>query len=63
MKTFTEQQLADWEDYEDVRQDGSWNMFDPRAREATGLSRDRYLFVLRNYSELKAAVEGKVKQP
>jgi len=57
MMEYTKQQLADWDRYEHVRQDGSWNMFDPNARYATGLSKDRYLFVMKNYSELKEQSE------
>lgn len=51
--TFTDEQLSDWRDYEDIRQSGAYNMFDPRARAATGIPRDRYLFVMTNYSALK----------
>lgn len=52
---FTSQQLADWRAYEKVRKGGRFNMFDPRARAATGLSSERYSFVLKNFSELKEA--------
>lgn len=59
---FTAQQLADWKRYEHVRQDGSWNMIaDPRAREATGLGRERYMFVLVHYSELAEAIKSNRK--
>lgn len=54
---FTAQQLADFREYEEVRQMGALNMFSPQAREATGLSREAYLFVMENYSELRAANE------
>jgi hypothetical protein len=57
--TFTEQQLADWKAYERVRKGGRWNMFFPQARRATGLSEERYLFVMENFSKLKAAVGEK----
>lgn len=53
MKKFTETQIQDFLVYEDVRQGGRWNMFDPSARIATGLSRERYFFVMKNYSDLK----------
>lgn len=55
--TFTEQQLSDWKRYEKVRQSGKFNMWFPGARSATGLSEDRYMFALSNYTELKRAVE------
>lgn len=54
---FTADDIADWQDYEEVRQGGKWNMFDPRARQATGLSGERYSFVMHNYSALKKAAE------
>ena len=57
---FTSEQLADWKRYEHARKDGTWNMFDPHARAATGLSRDRYLFVMRNYVGLR---EIALKEP
>lgn len=56
---FTEKQLADWLDYEEVRSGGCYNMFDPRARQATGLTGDEYSFVMQNYSQLKAVANGK----
>jgi hypothetical protein len=31
-------------------------MFDPRARQATGMSGERYSFTMTNYSTLKEAV-------
>ena len=52
---FTISQIADWLIYERVRMDGSFNMYDPRARSITGLSEAQYLFVMDNFSELKAA--------
>jgi hypothetical protein len=33
-------------------------MFMPQARQATGLTREQYAFVMKNYSELKAAAEA-----
>jgi len=57
MTKFTKRQISDWEIYEKVRQGGRFNMFDPNARRLTGLSRERYMFALENYSELKEAAE------
>jgi hypothetical protein len=54
--TFTE--LANFRAYEEVRSEGAWNMFMPQARQATGLTREEYSFVMKNYSELKAAAEA-----
>jgi hypothetical protein len=50
---FTEQQIKDWYEYEEVRLSGLYNMYSPQARELTGLDKESYLFVMRNYSELK----------
>lgn len=58
-KGFTESQISNWRRYEAQRVDGSYNMFDPMAREATGLSKEDYLFCLKNYSELREAAEGR----
>lgn len=55
---FTKQQLAQWRSYERVRSDGKYNMFDPRARQATKLSAGAYSFVMKNYSALKAQANG-----
>ena len=50
---YTKRQVADWRAYEKVRKGGQWNMWDEDAKRASGLRREDYLFVLRNYSELK----------
>ena len=57
-RRFTSEQIQNWEDYESVRTVGAWNMFDPQAREATGLSRENYLFVMSHYSEMREQVEA-----
>ena len=53
---FTKDQLTDWKAFECVRSGGRYNMFDPRARQATGMSGERYSFTMTNYSTLKEAV-------
>jgi hypothetical protein len=60
--SFTQEQLNNWEAYERVRKGGKWNMYDPRARQATGLERNDYLFVLKNYTELKEACQLRHKK-
>lgn len=55
---FTSQQLADFKAYEDVRSEGRFNMFDENARILTGLSKEEYLFVMKNYVHLRAAIEA-----
>ncbi len=42
----------EFEAYEEVRKSGEFNMFDANnASAAAGLSRDRYMAVLKNYTE------------
>lgn len=50
---YTNEQLRQYEAYERVRKGGRFNMFDPRARKATKLSEDEFIFVMRNYSALR----------
>lgn len=52
---FTEQQIKDFRAFDKVRLGGRYNMFDPNARRATGLSPDEYSFVCKHFSALKAA--------
>lgn len=59
---FTPRQLQDWRDYELVRMKGRYNMYDLRARRATGLSAESYAFVMDHFSELKKAEEGRLKE-
>ena len=58
---FTKAELFAFRAYEKVRTRGRFNMFDPRARRETGLSADRYSFVMKHYTELRDAIiaEGK----
>ena len=58
MKTFTEKQLENWRAYEAVRSEGDWNMWAPQAIEASGLNKADYLYVMKNFSALKEAVEA-----
>ena len=39
--------------YEQVREEGHYNMFDPRAIEKTGLPRETYINIIANYEKLK----------
>lgn len=56
--SFTFVQLANFRRYERVRASGLYNMFFLQARAATRLSREDYTFVMKNYTELKAAAEA-----
>jgi len=50
---YSDRDIVDWHTYERVRLTGYYNMFDPRAREMTGLTRERYIFILENYSGIQ----------
>ena len=45
-------------EYRDIQDSGMFNMYDPRAREMTSLSRSEWIYILKNYSELKEKYEG-----
>ena len=55
---FTQKQLENWRHYEAVRESGNWNMFDPRAMQASCLTKEAFLFVMQNYSPMKEAYEA-----
>jgi hypothetical protein len=55
--TYSEDVIRDWRQYERVRLGGAFNMFDQRAIDASALSRDRYIFIMENYAEIKKAAE------
>ena len=44
--------------YEEVRMGGRWNMFDPNAIMATGLSREVYVTIMRHYTALCEKYDG-----
>lgn len=55
--TFTLQQLYNFKRYLKVQMGGRFNMFDPRARQLTGMDQDSYLYVMEHYEDLaKAAI-------
>ena len=54
-KTFTKIEIANYKKYERVRAGGRYNMFDPRAMAATGLIKEEYLAVMRDFTELHQA--------
>jgi len=56
-KIFSLEQLHDFARYCKVQHSGKYNMFDPRARQQTGLTKERYLFVIENYNDLAKAEE------
>lgn len=58
IEEFSDRQIQDWRDYVVVQKEGQFNMFDPRARELTGLDRDAYIFVMSHYDRLAAAAKA-----
>jgi len=41
-----------FEGYKEVQSSGQYNMFDPNARMLTGLDKNTYLSIMKNYDEL-----------
>jgi hypothetical protein len=56
---FTQAQIANWRIYEEIRQGGRYNMYDPRAREMTDMSVSEWCLNMDKYAELKEAAEAK----
>lgn len=50
---FNDVQIENWRAFEDVRSSGAFNMYDPAAIECSGLEKEDYQFVMRNYDALK----------
>jgi hypothetical protein len=47
-----------WKQYRDVQDSGQFNMFDPRARAMTNLSKNEWIHIISNYTDLKEKFEG-----
>ena len=45
----------DFKEYKRVQQSGMFNMFDPRAREMTSLSKDQWVRIMKEYDKLNKA--------
>ena len=45
----------DFLEYKRVQMSGEFNMFDPRARQMTSLSRDQWLRIIKEYKKLDEA--------
>jgi len=45
----------DFLEYKEVQESGEFNMFDPRAREETSLSKDQWLRIIKEYKKLDEA--------
>ncbi|HAI42001.1 MAG TPA: hypothetical protein DCM40_29720, partial [Maribacter sp.] len=42
---------GDWRSYLAVQESGMFNMLDPRARQMTGMSKEVYMDIIKNYSD------------
>ena len=49
----------DWESYRLVQKSGEYNMFDPRARQLSDLTKDKWIDIIKNYNKLKTKYEPK----
>lgn len=56
--TFTPEQLKNFIAYQKVQRNGSFNMFDPRARKMTKQSSSEWIFNMEHYSELSEAIKA-----
>lgn len=56
-RVFTFQEISNFRAYLEVQEEGQYNMFDPRARQLTGLERSDYTFVMENYVALRTQSE------
>jgi len=45
----------DFLEYKEVQESGEFNVFDPRAREMTSLSKDQWLRIIKEYNKLDEA--------
>jgi hypothetical protein len=47
----------DFLEYIAIQESGMFNMFDPRARQMTSISKTDWIYIMKNYSDLKAYYE------
>ena len=48
----------EWDEYVDIQESGMFNMFDPRAREMSTLTKSQWVYIISNYDELSLIYEG-----
>ena len=53
----------DFLEYKRVQMSGMFNMFDPRAREMTSLSKDQWLRIIKEYNKLDEAWGNEDEEP
>jgi len=59
--TFTAQQIKNFRAFVKVQKSNRYNMLDPRAAQAAGLTADEMVFVMDNYDALEAAAHVQEK--
>ena len=42
-----------WDEYRCIQDSGAYNMYDPNARAMTDLSKDEWIYIMKNYNSLK----------
>lgn len=57
MSLYNQHNIDCFHEYERVRSEGNFNMWDENARRATGLTSYDYTYVMANYSAIKAVAE------
>lgn len=53
---FTERQIKNWKKYEEIREEGEYNMFDPRAQMGSGMTKSEWIFCMTKYFQLAREV-------
>ena len=46
--------------FAEVRKGGAYNMFDPKAREVAGLSKEKWFEIIRQYNQLYNKHKGEI---
>ena len=46
--------------FAEVRKSGEYNMFEPRAREVAGLSKEKWFEIIRQYNQLYSKHKGEI---
>ena len=49
---------AEWNEYRAIQDSGMFNMFSPDARAMTDISKDKWLYIIKNYSQLRKEYDG-----
>jgi hypothetical protein len=55
MEDITKEEFGE---YKAIQESGMFNMFDPRAREMTSLSKNKWVTIIKHYGDLEDKYEG-----